>query len=77
MRAFTRYHDTPRSPDDIPRLAEARHALDLARSDIGDERRRMRLTHSRPAQPARKFAVDDDDLTRLRIAGMRDSNRAS
>jgi len=65
--AFKRYHDTPRSPDGIPRLAHARMELDQARGAMADERDRLRLRLGREPTPVRKFAVSDEKLAELRV----------
>ena len=75
--AFKRYHDTPRSPDGVPRLARARIQLDDARAAIADERDRLRLAVGRQPGPVRKFDVTDAKLAELRVTRMTDSNRGS
>lgn len=75
--AFKRYHDTPRSPDGIPRLARARRDLDEARMAMADERDRSRLRAGRKPGPVRKFAVADEKLAELRVTRLTDSNRGS
>lgn len=75
--AFKRYHDTPRSPGSIPRLAGAREELDEAREAMADERDRLRIRTGREREPVRKFAVADEKLAELRVARLKDSNRGS
>ncbi len=75
--AFKRYHDTPRSPADIPRLALARKDLDEARGAMADERDRLRLRVGRERGPVRKFAVSEEQLVELRVARLKGSNRGS
>lgn len=75
--AFKRYHDTPRSPDGVPRLARARQDLDEARKAMADERDRLLLRTGPAPGPLRKFAVADDKLAELRVTQLTDSNRGS
>jgi hypothetical protein len=69
VRAFTRYHDSTRSPDAIPELGAARKNLDAARN-VARQAREAYLSTDRPTVlNPRQTGVGDDDLARLRVLG--------
>lgn len=74
--AFSRHQDTPRDPDDIATLGEARAELEEAR----DEARAARAVLGKRRRPAsgmpRKVAVSEEDQAKLRVRGLGDANRA-
>ncbi len=61
------YQDAPRDPVRVPELAEAREALDDARSAIRMERLRIRDEVRTPTQAGSRIAVSEDDIARLRV----------
>lgn len=63
------YQDAPRTPDDVVELASARAALDDVRSEIAEERGII-ASASRPLATVSRVAVSDEDLARLRVAGV-------
>jgi len=66
---WLRYDDTPRDPTDTRPLAEARLALDEARTDVAAARDSLakKATPSRPRPIAQKFDVDRNDLVKMHM----------
>ncbi len=74
-RLFTRlldrwldYQDAPRNPERVVELAAARTALDEVRTEIAAERHDLVTSTRAAGGPG--VAVSDDDLNRLRVAGI-------
>jgi hypothetical protein len=67
---FKRYHEAPRSPAQVAELGAARWDLELARKAIAEERQRV-IAYYEPLPPIpRQVAMSDDELARLRVAGL-------
>lgn len=70
VRAFKRYEDVPRSPDDIATIGDARWQLQLARNTMAAERRDVTLSRRESGLTFRKVDVSEDDLARLQVASI-------
>ena len=68
VAAFKRYQDVPRPLQSVVELASARRDLDLARNAIALERYIV-MSDDGHREPARRTAVSQDDLARLRVFG--------
>lgn len=66
VRAFTRYHDAPRTPDQVTELAAARAHLDDVRNEVAAERDLM-LRRGPRAKHVRRTSVTEDELARIRV----------
>ena len=69
LTRWATYQDAPRDPVLVTDLAAARSTLDEVRSDIAIER----VAISSPTPPHRDYprvAVSEEDLDRLRVAGL-------
>ncbi len=69
VRAFGRYHDTPRSPVAIAQLGQARADLDDARRQARSAREELIAARPGLSGPPRRTGVGDDDIARLRVLG--------
>ena len=69
LARWTRYQDAPRDPARVTELAADRIALDEVRSEIALERTRLTEPVGVAAVTSR-VAISDDDLSRLRVAGI-------
>ena len=67
---FKRYHDAPRSPAQVAELGSARWDLELARMAIAEERQRVMAYNETTPPIPRQVAMSDDELARLRVAGL-------
>ena len=63
------YQETPRTPDRIVDLADARVALDEARTEIGSERYKI-TGPGQPRQEQPRVAMSEEELARLRAGGI-------
>lgn len=70
VRAFKRYQDVPRSPDDVVVIGDARWELHLARNAMAVERDQAHAMRRNRAIAVRKMDVSEDDLARLRVAAV-------
>ena len=58
------YHDSPRDPEHVLRLAAARRRLDVARRNVAEERARLTSRGAR-ARPRRR--TDDSEWARAHV----------
>jgi len=66
---WLRYDDTPRDPTNTRPLAEARLALDKARTDVAVARESLtkKAAPARSRAAAQKFDVDPNDLVKMHM----------
>ncbi len=73
--AFSRHQDTPRDPDDIATLGEARSELDEARDEARAARAELGSRRPPASGVPRKVAVSEEDQAKIRVHGLGDAAR--
>jgi hypothetical protein len=70
VEAFYRYHDAPRTTQDVRELGAARWELEIARRDMAIERERLvAARHSTQRGIPCRTSISGPDRARLRVEG--------